>query len=242
VNSELSESSSVAEQVYNTLRAAIQRGQYAPGERLTSVRLAAELGVSRTPVRAALTQLKSEGLVDSVDGRAARIPTLTVDTVEEAYEITGALESMLVERVARTALDADLSRLSAAVTTMEAAAEAGDQSAWALADEEFHGLVREIAGRELADSMLARVDAVIDRVRFLTLNLHPRAAEISAREHRAVLEAMLGRDPETAQRLHEQHLRRVRIETVRFLTQSFPAFGGASRPARGGAAREASNS
>ncbi|MEU6642651.1 GntR family transcriptional regulator [Saccharomonospora sp. NPDC046836] len=226
MNSENVDGVSVADHVYTTLRDAIRTGRYAPGERLTSVRLAEELGVSRTPVRAALTQLKSEGLVDSADGRAAYIPTLTVEAVEEAYEITGALESMLIERVARTATDEDLGELAAAVSTMEEAARAGDQAAWAAADERFHTLVREIAGRDLAASMLARVDAVIDRVRFLTLNLHPQGAEVSAREHRDVLDAMIAREPETAQRRHERHLQRVRVETVTFLTQSFPSFGG----------------
>lgn len=214
--------SSVAEFVYKTLRDAVQSGKYSPGERLTSVRIADELGVSRTPVRAALAQLKAEGLVDAASGRAAQIPTLTVQAVEEAYEITAALESMLLERVARTATTDQLAELDAAVSAMEEAAETGDQGEWASADEKFHGKVRDLAGRDLAVSMLQRVDAVINRVRFLTLNLNPQAPKVSAREHRQVVDAMVARDPEAAQRLHEQHLRRVRTETVHFLTQSFP--------------------
>ncbi|GAA4431349.1 GntR family transcriptional regulator [Georgenia halophila] len=217
---------SVAEQTYTRLREAILRGRYAPGERLTSVRLADELGVSRTPIRAALTRLKTEGLVDFTDGRAAWVPPLTVEVVEEAYEIAEALESMLVERLALNATQNQLAEIVEAVEQMEAAAVSGDQSSWAAGDEAFHGLVHRYAGRELASSMLNRVGTVIDRVRFLSLNLHPEGAQVSAQEHRDVVSALLDRDPAMARDRHAAHLRRVREENVRFLRMSFPALAG----------------
>lgn len=213
---------SVTEQAYQTVRAAILRGRYAPGERLTSVRLANELNVSRTPIRAALARLKSEGLVDSTDGHAAWIPPLTVEVVEEAYEIAEALESMLVARVAAVAPEEGIDQLRASVTAMEHAAEEGDQAAWAEADERFHHLIQQWAGRALAASMLERVGTVIDRIRFLSLNLHPEGASLSAREHREVLAAIESRDAEAARERHTAHLRRVRGENVTFLRQSFP--------------------
>jgi GntR family transcriptional regulator, rspAB operon transcriptional repressor len=220
------ENVSVAEFVYASLRRSIQQGRYSPGARLTTMRLADELGVSRTPVRAALTRLMTEGLVVAADGRGARIPDLTAQSVQEAYEIAGALESMLVAQVAKAASDAQLATLAAVVDRMEAAAEAGDQAGWAEADEQFHELVRRYSDREVAVSMLTRVDAVIDRIRYLSLNLRPQGAEVSTREHRDVVEAILARDPDRARGLHEAHLRRVREETVSFLAHSFPAFGG----------------
>lgn len=217
---------SVAEQTYTRLREAILRGHYPPGERLTSVRLANELGVSRTPIRAALSKLKSEGLVDFTDGRAAWVPPLTVEVVEEAYEIAEALESMLIARLVSVATQDQLAEITEAVEQMEAAANADDQTDWAAGDEAFHALVHRYAGRDLARSMLQRVGTVIDRVRFLSLNLHPEGARISAQEHRGVLTALLARDSELARERHAAHLRRVREENVRFLRLSFPALGG----------------
>lgn len=213
---------SVTEQTYQTLRTAILQGRYAPGERLTSVRLANELNVSRTPIRAALARLKSEGLVDTSDGHAAWIPPLTVEVVEEAYEIAEALESMLVARAAAVTSEQGVEQLRASVAAMERAAEKGDQAAWADADEQFHHLIQVWAGRALAASMLERVGTVIDRIRFLSLNLHPEGASLSAREHRSVLEAIESGDAETARDRHAAHLRRVREENVTFLRQSFP--------------------
>ncbi|WP_197522709.1 GntR family transcriptional regulator [Occultella aeris] len=229
------EAASVADQTYGALREAILRGRYAQGERLTSVRLAEELGVSRTPIRAALARLKSEGLVEFTDGRAAWIPPLTVEAVEEAYEISEALEPLLVARVATTATDEQIEEIADAVSHMEDAARAADQYAWAEADERFHTLVHTYAGRETTAEMLGRVGTVIDRIRFLSLNLHPEGAALSAQEHRGVVDALAARDAEQARTRHAAHLRRVGEQNVTFLRQSFPLFG--SPPMTHGATR-----
>ncbi|MEU6646313.1 GntR family transcriptional regulator [Saccharomonospora sp. NPDC046836] len=211
----------MSEQVYNQLRHAVLHGEYHPGERLTSVRLARDLGVSRTPVRAALARLKTDGLVDYEDGRAAWIPPLTVSAVEEAYEIAGALEPLLIRKIARSITPEHLRLIEEAVVTMERAAEHRDDDLWVAGDQKFHRLLHELAGRELISSMLDRVGTVIDRVRFLSLNVLPEGAAISAAEHRAVFEAMSAGDPQLAQQRHEAHLDRVREKTVSFLQTSF---------------------
>lgn len=220
------EPASVAEQTYATLREAVLRGRYQPGERLTSVRLADELGVSRTPIRAALARLRTEGLVEYTDGQAAWIPPLTVSAVEEAYEIAEALESMLMARLAGLADTETVAELEAVVAEMNAAATRGDHVSWADADERFHTRVHAAAGRELAASMLDRVGTVIDRVRFLSLTLHPEGARLSTDEHRDVLEAIAGGDAELARVRHAAHLRRVREENVSFLRHTFPGLAG----------------
>jgi len=226
------EGTSITEQTYLSLREAILTGDYSPGERLTSVRLAEDLGVSRTPVRAALARLKADGIVDTSDGRAAWVRPLTVSAVEHAYEIVEALEGVLVRRLAETADESQIGALAAAIETMEQAARINDKQLWVAGDEQFHELLREFAGNPLLDSMLERVSTVIDRVRFLSLNLHPEGALISAQEHRVVFEALRVGDASLARRLHEAHLTRVCEEIGGFLRESFPAFGALPTPAR----------
>lgn len=215
----------IAERTYRELREAVLRGRYLPGERLTSVRLAEDFGVSRTPVRAALMRLKADGLVDFTDGRAAWIPPLTVEAVEEAYEIYGALEAILVTKLARAATKEQLRDLRATVVTMERAAKTGDKQRWAEGDQQFHDLLHDYVGSDLVKSMLARVSTVVDRVRFLSLNLHPESASTSAKEHRAVFNAIREHDGDRAKQLHEAHFSRVREQNVEFLRESFTAFG-----------------
>jgi GntR family transcriptional regulator, rspAB operon transcriptional repressor len=214
---------SVASKAYEQLRDAILRGHYPPGERLTTVRLAEDLGVSRTPVRAALARLKDDGLVDSPDNRAAWVRPLTIDQVEEAYEIATALEGVLVRRVATKATDDDLARLDEAVAMMEAHVD--DRTLWAEGDERFHTLLRQIGDYSTLTFMLDRVDLVIGRVRFLALAIHPESAEVSAREHRAVFEQLAARDGDAARALHERHLARVSAEISHFLRESFAPIG-----------------
>ncbi|WP_170163260.1 GntR family transcriptional regulator [Bogoriella caseilytica] len=222
----------MAEQCYARLRDAILQGAYSPGERLTSVRLASDLGVSRTPIRAALQRLKADGLVDSDDNRAAWVRPLTVDEVEQAYEIAGALEGMLVKRLAAQISDADLRALDEAITQMESAATSGDQHAWVKGDETFHHLLSAQAGNPLLNSMLQRVETVINRVRFLSLNIRPEGAALSAQEHRRVYEALAAHDGQRARIAHENHLDRVRDENVAFLKASFGSFPTLPTPSR----------
>lgn len=220
----------VNEIVYTNLRDAILRGEYAPGERLTSVRLAERLGVSRTPVRAALARLKADGLIDMSDGRAAWVLPLTVEAVEQAYEIAEALESVLVRKLAESASPELLDELQAAVRTMEQAATEGDKALWAEGDQQFHALLRRGGRNPLLNTMLTRVGTVIDRVRFLSLNLHPEGAVVSAAEHRAVAEAIASGDAASARQRHEAHLTRVREENVGFLRASFSVIGSLPTP------------
>ncbi|WP_159623076.1 GntR family transcriptional regulator [Ruania rhizosphaerae] len=216
-----SEDTSVAERCYLRLREAILRGRYTPGERLTSVRLATDLGISRTPVRTALHRLKADGLVDMEDNRAAWVRPLTVDAVEQAYEIAMALEGMLVRKLAAHVSPEQGDALDRAIARMEDAAQTGDQQEWVAGDEEFHHLLRTLGGNPLLDSMLERVETVIHRVRFLSLNIRPEGAIISAREHRAMHEALVAGDGDGARSVHEAHLERVRAENIAFLNASF---------------------
>lgn len=224
-----SDAQSVADSIYTQIRVAILRGEYPPGARLTSVHLAERFDVSRTPVRSALTRLKSDGLVDLRGGQAAWVLPLTVEAVEEAYEIAEALESLLVRRSAADD-EYDASVLLRFVEQMESAARDADRQRWAEADHGFHQHLRSAVGNELLNTMLDRVDTVIERVRFLSLNLRPEGATISAAEHRAVAEAIAAGDVSEARRRHEEHLVRVREENVQFLRDSFSLVGTVPTP------------
>lgn len=226
------DSSPVAEQCYHRLRDGILQGRYTPGERLTSVRLANDLGVSRTPVRAALQRLKADGLIDSDDNRAAWVRPLTVDAVEQGYEIAQALEGLLVKKLATQITEEQLEALDRAIAQMERAAHDADQQAWVDGDETFHHLLRTQAGNPLLNSMLERVETVINRVRFLSLNIRPEGAAVSAEEHRRVHRALGAGDGDAARAAHEEHLDRVRAENVAFLKASFGALQSLPTPTR----------
>ena len=105
----------LGDQVYNALRAQLRSGGVAAGQPLQEVQLAAQLGVSRTPVREAMARLASEGLL-AVDRRSFTVPALSLADVDDIYELRGLIEPAAIRRIApltsapgaRVAIDAAL--------------------------------------------------------------------------------------------------------------------------------------
>ncbi|TDE15878.1 GntR family transcriptional regulator [Jiangella asiatica] len=214
------------ERVYRELRRAILEGAIAPGERLTTMSLAERLGVSRTPIRAALVRLQADGLVDSEGGRSARVRPLTVDEVEQAYDVAMGLEGVAVYRLAQHADDTQKDDLLRVVSRMETAAERGDRGAWVEADEQFHQLLAELTGNPLLRQVMERVETIIGRLRFMSLHIYPQGAATSAHEHRAVVDAIRDGEPERARQQHHDHWERVRQANVGFLREGFSGSAG----------------
>jgi DNA-binding GntR family transcriptional regulator len=90
----------VGDMVYEVLRESIQTGVFAPGERLRQDQLAEQLGVSRIPVRSALMQLETEGLITVHPYRGATVSELSADEMRENYEIRGVLEGLALRKAA----------------------------------------------------------------------------------------------------------------------------------------------
>lgn len=116
----------LGDQVYQTLRANVRNGKILPGQMLQEVQLAEQLGVSRTPVREALTRLASDGLVSS-DGRSFMVPSLTLADIDDIYEVRLLIEPEALRRVAlQTANTIVRAPIMAALEASVAAHKAGD--------------------------------------------------------------------------------------------------------------------
>ena len=102
-----------AERVLSQLRELILAAELAPGSRLGEVELAERLGVSRTPVREALTRLAAEGLVEIVANRGARVATWTVAELEGVFDLRASLEPQLTGFAVPRAAEADVADLDA---------------------------------------------------------------------------------------------------------------------------------
>ena len=113
----------LADSVYQTLRAAIREGAVGEAEPLREGRLAARLAVSRTPVREALQRLTREGLIGHANGKGVAVPALDGRDLEEVYEIRLALEPAAAALAARGASDGELAALAAVLELAETARE-----------------------------------------------------------------------------------------------------------------------
>jgi len=116
---------SIGEMVYEVIRQAIIGGAFAPGERLRQESLAAAIGVSRLPVRSALVQLESEGLVTFHPRRGAVVRSLTLAQIREIYETRELLESHALAKSMATMTPERLTQLRELASAMDAEHEGG---------------------------------------------------------------------------------------------------------------------
>ena len=198
-----------SDSVYMELRGKILSRQLKPAQRLLEVKIANEMGVSRTPVREALRGLANEGLVMIVPNSGARVASPSSHEMDNSYSVRGYLENMSVELACRTGMDKrTLERLDGLVRDGDAAYDAGDVDAFLAANNDFHRVIAE-AGKNYVLSEY--VDNIIQRtnVYIYFYSKFIEAENKSSGEHRAILRAIAQRDRIGAQELMKQHLERV---------------------------------
>ncbi|QDL90327.1 GntR family transcriptional regulator [Paroceanicella profunda] len=179
----------LADQVYRGLRELMREHAFKPGERLVEANLARRLDVSRTPVREALSRLASDGLVEFQDGGVA-VLRLTLEDVEEIFEIRRLLEPPAAAQVARSLGPQDNEAFRAALARAEAARSVIEFSEANIA---FRGLwVSRIANRRLRKTLL-RFDDQVSLVRRTTL-VDPRARSVALDGLRRLATAFLAGD------------------------------------------------
>ncbi|WP_251151632.1 GntR family transcriptional regulator [Cellulosimicrobium sp. Marseille-Q4280] len=191
-----------ARRVEQVLRDQIVDGARAPGSRLVERDLAAELGVSRVPVREALRVLVAEGLVTPRPRSWAVVRTFTADDVEHLLEVRSALEQLAARRAAERHDPAALTTLDGALDRQAGAASRGDATAARRAAADFHEALLAAAGNPMLDEITA---VTASRVRWL-LGQHEDLAEM-VDEHRALLDAVRARDADAAAERAVAHLR-----------------------------------
>ncbi|MEU8200981.1 GntR family transcriptional regulator [Streptosporangium sp. NPDC049046] len=202
-------------QTFEVIRRAILTGELAPGTLHSVVGIAAQLGVSRTPVREALLQLATHGVVSFERSRGVRILQMTTRDIEEIYSIRFLLEVPSVYRAATTMNDDQIASVSEALEKMGKAVEIGDERLFQEEDVKFHQLILEGAGNERVTQSVATTRAQMS-ARGLSTTQTRTLADIW-RVHERILERIQARDNQGAAQAMHDHL----LETTRLLlTQS----------------------
>jgi DNA-binding GntR family transcriptional regulator len=207
----------LADRVYNQLRDNIGSHQIRPGERLQEVGLAAQLGVSRTPVREALARLESEGMI-VVEGRGFVVPELTDADIEEIYELRFLLEPAAAKSaVGEVGSAADLASMSAAIDDAVAAEKTGDFRAFLEANSRFHNAWRALIPNRRMSKLLDQYVGHVRFLRVLTLgDASARKAALSGMKN--IHAAFKKRDAQAAADVMTKHLEVARhylIEAIR---------------------------
>jgi DNA-binding GntR family transcriptional regulator len=179
--------------VLDALRRLIVDGSLPPGTKLTVAGLSARLGVSATPLRAALRLLQGEGLVAAHAHRGAWVRELAPADIRNLYRLRGAVLGLLVPDVVRHISDAEIEALAAIDAAFAAAAQQGDAPAAMAANQEFHQALLGIARNPDAAAVMTRSWALVEALR-LRLGFGPGRLARSVESHKALLAALRARD------------------------------------------------
>jgi DNA-binding GntR family transcriptional regulator len=190
------------QEVAERVRQQIFARELEPGAWIDEQKLAAEYGISRTPLREALKVLAVEGLVTMKVRRGAYVTEMSRDDVAQVYHLLGLLESDAAAAAAERATPAQRERLVALHERLEK--QVRQRDAFFAANELFHLALLEIAGNRWAAQIVTDLRKVMKLNRHHSLFRQGRLAD-SLAEHRALMQAIAARDGAAAARLMREH-------------------------------------
>jgi len=207
------------EQVAERLRNRIFAHEIPQGGWIDEQALAAEYGISRTPLREALKVLAAEGLVVLKPRRGCYVTELSENDIDEVFPVMALLEGRVAAEAARRATSADFSRLAAIHDELEKHVATNNADRFFEANQRFHDALQEIAGNRYLAQLINDARKVIKLTRRDSLRLEGRLKQ-SLTEHRGILEALRLKDSALAgQRMHD-HLLSGRAALARLATSS----------------------
>ena len=193
------------QKIVAVLREAILSGELKPGEALIETTLAAQLGVSRAPLREALRSLSKDGLIETVAYRGTTVKTLSRKDIEEIYSLRGLHESFAIERIIERNDPKDLDKLNEICKNMQKAARAKDFKKLNQEDDSFHRQLILLAEHDMLTSIWDQLALRVRQLMSLRNKLNRNLMEI-ALNHPPIVEAIANKDPGGASALIQKHV------------------------------------
>ena len=194
-----------SEQLSDAIEERIATGVYPPGQRLDETELAAEFGVSRTPIREALIQLNSAGLVDMRPRRGALVASIEPRRLCEMFELMAELEAMCGRLAARRLSSVEQEKLLAAHGACEEARNSGDPDAYFRLNELFHQSIYAASHNEFLAEQAIQLHRRLRPYRRLQLRVRDRL-RVSFNEHDAIVHAIIAGEGDKAAELLRSHV------------------------------------
>ena len=189
--------------VLEEIRNRIIGGAWAPGERMFEDQIAAQLDVSRNPVREALQALQVEGFIELEPRRGARVAIVSPQRARELFEVREVLEGLVANLAATRATETELDEMRAVVAQGLATADGGDLTALPALNTRFHTLLAATARNEMLAETIERLRHLIEWIYSQRI---ARRAPRSWEEHRQIVDAIASGDPSVAERVARAHI------------------------------------
>jgi len=208
----------LSERVYNTLKEAIMDGKFPPGERLSPEELAKHFEVSITPVRDALKRLEGDALVEVIPRQGVFVSQFSAEAIQELFDIRKLIEQSCVEQLDELS-DEKLHEIVEIITQMDALSDDGkfrDYARFIELDSQFHAFLVTLRGNKRLIELYEELQWPLQVVRGLSHANYHRAEE-TLDEHRAIVQALIGRNIAQAQAKIAIHLHNAKEDLLRHI-------------------------
>jgi DNA-binding GntR family transcriptional regulator len=207
----------MSSQLIARIRERIIAGSYAPGAPLLQDSIAAEFGVSKIPVREALVQLKSEGLVDIFAHRGFQVRAVSAREMEEVFRLRLAIEPDAVADSARKASEADRAAAAISLNALNRALSAGDLTASGDLNSAFHLALVVPRLHPVTSEMLGRLHTLAQR--YVRMHLQPAGrVKRAIKEHTALHRAWASKNARQARAVCHAHIEETHDELAQVLS------------------------
>ncbi len=191
--------------VAGRIRDLIIEGELAPGEQVNEARLCAILGTSRTPIREAIRTLAGEGLIVLRPGRSTIVRQFSRNEVHDMLEVIAKLESLAARKACEKASDEQIAAIVKAHEQMMHYFEAQDRLPYYKLNQQIHSTIVEAAGNSALAEVHSLLQARMKRIRYEGHN-GPQRWESAAQEHVRIIEAIIARDGDAAEKATQAHI------------------------------------
>ncbi len=203
------------------IKANIVNLELAPGSQISENELAVEMGLSRTPVREALIELSKVEIIESHPQRKSTVSLIDYDLVEESRFMRNLLECAVVELVCEMAGPMDVERLNANIRLQSFYLDGTYTNELMALDNQFHGMLFEIAKKSRVFELIQNIAIHFDRVRGMALSSVKDLKVVQ--DHQELVEFIRQRDAKAARELMEVHLNRYKIDAAE-IRETYPQY------------------
>ena len=194
-----------ADMVYTSLKERVFEGGVQPGERIVETAVAEYYGVSRTPVREAISRLVNEGIIERSRGRGLVVVELLEEEVEDLYVTRMVLEGLAARLAAGRRSSHDIATLEEIQDQMDAVLASGDIPLTARINFVFHSEIQRIAGNRTSVRFMAQIHEALRRFGTTTFSVDAWA-RTAGQEHRALIERIRAQDADGAEAVARNHI------------------------------------
>lgn len=203
------------------IKANIVNLELVPGSQISENELAVEMGLSRTPVREALIELSKVEIIESHPQRKSTVSLIDYDLVEESRFMRNLLECAVVELVCEMAGPMDVERLNANIRLQSFYLDGTYTNELMALDNQFHGMLFEIAKKSRIFELIQNIAIHFDRVRGMALSTVKDLKVVQ--DHQELVEFIRQRDAKAARELMEVHLNRYKIDAAE-IRETYPQY------------------